>query len=113
MERFTSLSKEADKRLQQLVIGNYVTKVGDGSLGWPEQAPFDRIIVTCASPERPDRLIEQLAPDGVLVVPVGNYQDEYQRLMRYYRRTDGSVGEYYLGEVRFVPLVGEQGVAIS
>lgn len=110
IERFISLKNVADKRLDALGVSNYVTQVGDGSLGWPNQAPFDRIMVTAASPTPPKALIEQLAENGVMVIPIGKQEDEFQRLMRYYRRTDGSIGEYYLGDVRFVPLVGEQGV---
>lgn len=110
IERHPSLKTEAERRLQNLVIGNYVTKVGDGTLGWPEQAPFDRIMVTAAGPTPPQALLDQLAPDGIMVMPVGDPNSESQRLMRYYRKTDGSIGEYYLGEVRFVPLIGAQGV---
>lgn len=111
IERHASLKTDAERRLQNLVIGNYVTKVGDGTLGWPEQAPFDRIMVTAAGPTPPEALLNQLAPDGIMVMPVGDPNAESQRLMRYYRKTDGTIGEYYLGEVRFVPLIGQQGVA--
>ncbi|MEC8467891.1 MAG: protein-L-isoaspartate(D-aspartate) O-methyltransferase [Pseudomonadota bacterium] len=110
VERFESLSESADKRLQQLAVSNYVRQVGDGSLGWVGQAPFDRIMVTATSPQPPQALLDQLGEDGVMVIPIGKQEDEFQRLMRYYRRTDGSIGEYYLGDVRFVPLVGKQGV---
>lgn len=110
IERFSSLKDGAEKRLHGLAISNFVTQVGDGSLGWSMQAPFDRIMVTAASPTVPQALLEQLSENGVMVIPIGKQEDEYQRLMRYYRRTDGSIGEYYLGDVRFVPLVGEQGV---
>ena len=110
IERFESLKNDADKRLQSMVISNYITKVGDGTLGWPGQAPFDRIIVTAAGPTPPQALLDQLGPDGVMVMPVGDPHSASQRLMRYYRRTDGSIGDYYLGEVRFVPLIGKQGV---
>ena len=110
IERFSSLKEEAERRLQNLMIGNYVTKIGDGTKGWAEQAPFDRIMVTAAGPKPPQNLLDQLAPDGVMVMPVGDPYSDSQRLMRYYRKTDGTIGEYYLGEVRFVPLVGEQGV---
>lgn len=110
IERFASLKNAADKRLHEMAISNYVTQVGDGSLGWAGQAPFDRIMVTAASPTPPQALLDQLRDDGVMVIPIGKQEDEFQRLMRYYKRTDGSIGEYYLGDVRFVPLVGEQGV---
>jgi protein-L-isoaspartate(D-aspartate) O-methyltransferase len=111
IERFASLKNAADKRLHGLGMSNYVTQVGDGSLGWPQQAPFDRIMVTAASPTPPQALLDQLGDNGVMVIPIGKQEDEFQRLMRYYRRTDGTIGEYYLGDVRFVPLVGKQGVS--
>ena len=113
IERFASLSKGAEKRLFDLGITNFVTKVGDGSVGWSEQAPFDRIMVTAASPEAPKSLLDQLKEGGILIIPVGKQTDEYQKLMRYYKREDGSIGEYYIGDVRFVPLVGEEGVRES
>lgn len=111
IERFASLKDTADRRLHELAVSNYVTQVGDGSLGWEGQAPFDRIMVTAASPTPPQALLDQLAEDGVMVIPIGKQEDEFQRLMRYYKKADGSIGEYYLGDVRFVPLVGKQGVA--
>lgn len=77
--------------------------VGDGSRGFPERAPFDRISVACGAPDVPAPLLEQLADDGVLVIPVGGY--ETQELLRV--RKDGA--RESLGPVRFVPLVGEFG----
>ncbi len=71
MERFKPLSKEAERLLISLGIYNVVCDVGDGSKGWPGQAPFDRIIVTAAADERPQALIDQLAVGGILIVPVG------------------------------------------
>lgn len=111
IERHASLKDEAERRLQNLMISNYVTKIGDGTVGWSEQAPFDRIMVTAAGPTPPKALLEQLAPNGIMVMPVGDPYSSAQRLMRYYLKTDGSLGEYDLGEVRFVPLIGKQGVA--
>ena len=71
IERFKPLSKEAERLLIELGIYNVVFDVGDGSKGWPGQAPFDRIIVTAAAEERPQALIDQLAVGGILIVPVG------------------------------------------
>ena len=71
IERFKPLSKEAERLLIELGIYNVVCDVGDGSKGWPGQAPFDRIIVTAAAEERPQALIDQLAVGGILIVPVG------------------------------------------
>lgn len=113
VERFPSLAQSAAKRLAGLGIHNFVGKVGDGSIGWVEQAPFDRIMVTAASPEVPQSLLDQLKVGGILVIPVGKQSDDYQKLMRYYKREDGSIGDYYLGDVRFVPLIGKEGVKES
>lgn len=113
IERFSSLSKGAEKRLFNLGLTNFATKVGDGSVGWVEQAPFDRIIVTAASPEAPQSLLDQLKPGGILIIPVGQQSDDYQKLMRYYKREDNTIGEYYIGDVRFVPLIGKEGVKES
>lgn len=109
IERFETLSKEADKRLHDLRIYNVSTRVGDGTLGWPEQAPFDRIMATAASPEPPRALVEQMATGGVMVIPIGEPDGE-QKLMRYKKNEDGSLSEYFIGYVRFVPMVGVQGV---
>jgi protein-L-isoaspartate(D-aspartate) O-methyltransferase len=112
IERFASLSKEASERLDKLNVHNYVAKVGDGTLGWSEQAPFDRIIVTAASPKVPQSLLNQLNIHGILVIPVGKEQG-VQKLMRYGKRDDGSIVEEYLCDVRFVPLVGQEGVIMK
>ena len=77
--------------------------VGDGSKGWPEQAPFDRIIVTAAAASAPDVLLEQLAEGGVLITPIGRENLE-QQLVRYTKTKDG-LREEVLLPVRFVPLV--------
>lgn len=113
VERFPTLAADAQRRLMDMGINNFVGKVGDGSQGWVEQAPFDRIMVTAASPEVPQSLLDQLKPGGILIIPVGKQSDDYQKLMRYYKREDGTIGDYYLGDVRFVPLVGKEGVRES
>lgn len=104
IERHQSLLKEAEKLLGSLRLHNITTRHGDGSLGWPEQAPFDRIIVTAAAEDSvPPALIEQLAVDGVMVIPVARSAVD-QRMLRLVRRADG-VDVEDLGAVRFVPLV--------
>ncbi|MDO1558255.1 protein-L-isoaspartate(D-aspartate) O-methyltransferase [Brevundimonas sp. 2R-24] len=107
VERYRSLLNEAEARLKALDIQNVITRHGDGGEGWPEQAPFDRIMVTAASPHEPHALLEQLKPGGVLVAPVG--RTGVQVLHRYTAQPDGSFKRESLGEVRFVPLV--EGVA--
>jgi protein-L-isoaspartate(D-aspartate) O-methyltransferase len=104
IERYRSLLTTAEKRLHDLKITNVVTKLGDGNKGWPEQAPFDRILVTAAADTRPDALIAQLSPNGgIMVAPVAVNATE-QDVIRYTR--DGeSVREERLLPVRFVPLL--------
>jgi protein-L-isoaspartate(D-aspartate) O-methyltransferase len=80
--------------------------VGDGTLGAPADAPYDGIIVTAGAPQIPRPLVEQLAPDGCLVLPMGD--DEVQTLIRIRRGAHG-LSEEYLGECRFVKLFGSYG----
>jgi protein-L-isoaspartate(D-aspartate) O-methyltransferase len=103
VERYRSLLIEAEARLRQLDIDNVITRHSDGGLGWPEQAPFDRIMVTAASPGEPTELLRQLKPGGILVCPVG--RTSVQMLHRYSGQPDGSFRRESLCEVRFVPLV--------
>lgn len=103
IERHRALLKEAEKRFAELRLHNVTSRFGDGTKGWPEQAPFDRIIVTAAAPELPGKLLGSLAEGGVLVAPVGEERRD-QRLIRI-RRKDGTSVTEELGPVRFVPLV--------
>lgn len=103
IERYRALLREAQTTFESLNITNIVSKCADGTLGWPEQAPFDAIITTCACPTRPDKLLAQLKPGGVLVAPVG--QGSVQELLRYRLRGDGVFEEEALMDVRFVPLL--------
>lgn len=103
VERYRTLSKEAEARFAELRLSNIVQRIGDGALGWPEQAPFDRIIVTAAAPSRPDTVLAQLKPGGIAVAPV--QQGPRQILMRYVSDAEGQVEEEALMDVRFVPLV--------
>ncbi len=105
VERHTGLLKEAERRLAALRVTNVTTRAGDGSLGWKEQAPFQRIMVTAAAADIPPVLIEQLAPGGIMIVPIGA-DDPMQHLVRVHR-TDSGVETEDLGPVRFVPLIGE------
>lgn len=104
IERYRSLLTTAEKRLNELKITNVVTKLGDGNKGWPEQAPFDRILVTAAADSRPDGLIAQLSPNGgIMVAPVAVNPTE-QDVIRYTRGGD-AVHEERMLPVRFVPLL--------
>ncbi len=107
VERYRTLLKEAEGRFKALELTNIITKFGDGSLGWPEQAPFDRILVTAAAPSEPKTLLRQLKPSGVLVAPVG--KGTVQKLTRYAGDGAGAFMAEVLCEVRFVPLL--EGVA--
>lgn len=106
VERYQQLAYLAYRRLQKQAISNVSIYVGDGSLGWPDEAPYDRILVTAASPIIPDRLILQLVRGGILVVPVG--VREHQDLLCI-RRTSGQPEIQNLGGCVFVPLVGAEG----
>ena len=103
IERHKPLLREAEQRLAALRRHNITTRHGDGSLGWKEQAPFDRIIVTAASPEIPTQLFDQLAVGGIMVVPVGPERGD-QALYRITRSADGFAQDV-LCMVRFVPLI--------
>ncbi len=103
VERYRTLLSDAEKRIKALGLLNVISRFGDGSEGWPEQAPFDRILVTAAAPEEPVRLLAQLKPNGVLVAPVG--RGAVQSLRRYVGDGKGSFVKEELGDVRFVPLL--------
>jgi protein-L-isoaspartate(D-aspartate) O-methyltransferase len=106
IERHPKLTHLAIDRLQGLGYSSVSVRSGDGSIGWPEKAPFDAIIVTCAAPDLPPSLVGQLADGGRLIIPVGDISS--QKLLRI---TCGKAGlkEEVLELVRFVPLVGEEG----
>jgi protein-L-isoaspartate(D-aspartate) O-methyltransferase len=104
IERYRTLAKEAEARFASLRLTNITTRIGDGTKGWPEQAPFDRIIVTAGAPIRPDTLLSQLKPGGIAVVPVNN-DSGTQTLIRYTRIETGELDEDAIMDVRFVPLV--------
>jgi protein-L-isoaspartate(D-aspartate) O-methyltransferase len=103
VERYRTLLSDAEKRIKALGLLNVISRFGDGSEGWPEQAPFDRVLVTAAAPEEPVRLLAQLKPNGVLVAPVG--RGAVQSLRRYVGDGKGSFVKEELGDVRFVPLL--------
>ena len=103
VERHRELARDAERRFAELRLRNIVCRFGDGTKGWPEQAPYDRVIITAAAPEVPPALIDGLAPGGILVAPVGEDHRD-QQLLRI-RRHDQGLSTENLGLVRFVPLV--------
>jgi protein-L-isoaspartate(D-aspartate) O-methyltransferase len=106
IERVAVLAERAAEKFRSLNYENISVKTGDGTLGWPEKAPFDRIIITAASPKIPDPLMEQLAMNGMLVIPLGSRFS--QQLMKITKTERGLVQEYHTPCV-FVPLIGEHG----
>jgi protein-L-isoaspartate(D-aspartate) O-methyltransferase len=106
VERYRELSQQAGEALRQLGYRNVTLTVGDGSLGCPALAPFDRIIVTAMAAEFPPALFEQLAEGGILVIPLGGR--DCQTLQAIQKR-DGQPRAVNLSRCRFVPLIGAQG----
>jgi protein-L-isoaspartate(D-aspartate) O-methyltransferase len=110
IERHPSLGKSARQRFKKHGYDNIDLRVGDGTRGWPEAAPFNAILVAAGGPEVPPALKEQLAIGGRLVIPVGE-EERYQTLIKLTRRSAAEFEEENLGAVAFVPLIGEQGWA--
>jgi protein-L-isoaspartate(D-aspartate) O-methyltransferase len=108
IERHCALADAAGDRLAALGVSNVFVRCGDGTLGWPEEAPFDAIVVAAGGPAVPDSLRAQLAIGGRLVMPVGG-ADRVQRLLLVRRVGDSKYRETDLGPVRFVPLIGAEG----
>jgi protein-L-isoaspartate(D-aspartate) O-methyltransferase len=102
IEIVEALADSSRDRLARLGYHNVTVRHGDGYLGWPEQAPFDCIIVTAAPPEVPPALVEQLRPGGRMVIPVGEY---YQELLVITKSTSGQIKRSGVIPVRFVPMV--------
>ena len=103
IERHRELSLEAVQRFSDLDLSNISTVVGDGSMGWPEQAPFSRIIVSAAATEIPKTLLEHMPDGGIMIIPIGE-PGKGQTLYRLRRHGHNYEREHLLG-VRFVPLV--------
>jgi protein-L-isoaspartate(D-aspartate) O-methyltransferase len=106
IERLPGLAYRANQTLRKLGYSNIIVRVSDGTLGWPDESPFDGIIVTAGAPKVPQPLVDQLAMGGRLVVPVGDRMSQnlilVERVPEGIRKTD-------LGGVRFVDLVGKWG----
>lgn len=103
IERHRDLLREAEARFAALRLHNITTHHGDGGLGWPAQAPFDRIIVTAAAEELPRQLLDQLTQDGIMIIPLGRSHGD-QELVRCTKTVTGPEIES-LWHVRFVPLL--------
>ncbi|RKY63699.1 MAG: protein-L-isoaspartate O-methyltransferase [Candidatus Latescibacterota bacterium] len=106
IERIPELAREAERRLEDLGYTNVHIKVGNGTLGWPEEAPFDAIMVTAGAPKVPGPLKAQLADGGRLVIPVGS---EFHQILYRVKRQKDTFSEEALTSCVFVPLVGEEG----
>jgi protein-L-isoaspartate(D-aspartate) O-methyltransferase len=108
IERLGTLSLRARSVLDGLALTNIHFRIGDGSLGWPEAAPFDRVLVTAGAPSFPAALFAQLREGGILVAPLGMTSD--QELVQY-RKLNGKPVHRRIMSCRFVKLIGEQGWA--
>ncbi len=107
LERIAELAQQAIPRIRQLGFENVKIQVFDGSVGWSEWAPYDRILVAAGAPKVPEPLLEQLAPGGSLLIPEG--QRQAQRLVLYRKSARGELRRREGEEVGFVPLVGRHG----
>ncbi len=111
VERHEELAAIARQRFAELHFDNIHVLTADGTLGWPEHAPYDVIIVTAGGPQIPKPLLEQLRVGGRLVIPVGSSSSRAQQLIRVTRVTEDQYDEENLGDVQFVPLIGAEGWA--
>jgi protein-L-isoaspartate(D-aspartate) O-methyltransferase len=105
IEIVEALGLSASKRLQKLAYNNVETRIGDGYYGWPEQGPFDAIVVTAASSHIPPPLVQQIKPGGIMLIPVGS-QFQVQQLTLVKKDEKGGVMTRQVLPVRFVPLTG-------
>ncbi|MEP1214948.1 MAG: protein-L-isoaspartate(D-aspartate) O-methyltransferase [Marinobacter sp.] len=108
VERHQLLANLAQERLAKQGYNNVKVLCGDGTLGWPEHSPFDAIVVTAGAPSVPQALVRQLAIGGRLVIPAGSDRHQ-QQLLRITRTSEEKTETEKLSDVRFVPLVGEEG----
>lgn len=106
VERIEGLARRARKTLDDLNIHNVAIRSSDGTIGWMEFEPYDRIIVTAGAPEIPPSLTEQLADPGIMVIPVGTRSLQELEVVR---KVDGAVNACACGGCVFVPLLGKEG----
>lgn len=107
IERIPELADQARERLAQLGYENVVVITGDGTLGFPDQSPFDAIVVTAGAEALPQAYVDQLAIGGRIVVPIGGYRDS--QIMYRFTRLPGELKVEHLGRFTFVPLIGKFG----
>lgn len=107
IERISDLTVKAQERLKKMGYGNIHFRTGDGSLGWPEEAPFDRIMVTAAAASLPFELISQLKEGGLMLIPVG--PQDFQELQLIRKKKDGTFEVETVELVRFVEMKGKYG----
>ncbi len=109
VEIIENLADTARRNIMKTGYGDRVTIIcADGSMGYPEKAPYDRILVTAAAPEIPKPLMEQLKPGGIMVIPIGSVH-LFQNLIKVTKSVDGKIEKENLGGVAFVPLTGRYG----
>jgi len=106
IERHRTLAENAAATLARLGLSNVRVQVGDGSRGWPENAPYDAILVAAAAPRLPESLVQQLAEGGRMVIPVGPQQSQVLQLVR---KREGRAVIESIEACRFVPLIGAEG----
>lgn len=111
VERIPELAARARRVLEEIGATNYRLYTGDGSMGWPADAPYDAILVAAVAPDVPPALVAQLAPGGRMVLPVGP-EWQGQRLLLLNKDLAGGVATQDLGEVAFVPLIGASGFGL-
>ena len=106
VERNANLAQRSRKILDKLNYNNIAIRIGDGTLGWKEYAPYDRVIVTAAAPGFPESLFGQLKEGGILVIPEG---DRDSQILKRYTKLDDKYKTESLGLCAFVPLIGKEG----
>ena len=107
IERFPALAFRANQNFQKLGYKNIIVRVADGTMGWPDEAPFDAVVVTAGTPKIPQPLVDQLGPEGRMVIPVGDRTTQELFLVE---RVPEGIRKTSLGGVRFVDLVGQVGM---
>ncbi len=106
VERVGALASRAEERFHSLGYNNIRVKIGDGTLGWPENSPFDRMIITAGTPKIPEPLIGQLSKEGIIVAPVG---DRFSQQLLKIRKSKENILEEFHTPCVFVPLIGKYG----